>query len=319
MLLRSTLNVLNERELKEGTKTIRGQIECAIMTTNRYLAEVLDGSREALLAFADRVAHIAFVPKGFGDPGSMKRLLRGQLAMSEARPLCTLLTIQDLDALQSAVDAVQFPPELCDLLAELVLDFENELATARRADPSFVPTRYLSTRTVVRLGKTLRAAVVYDYAISGRTRPLRVQRQDFRALRLTLLLCGPNPAHIEHLLEAETDSRERRQLEILRVERELFDRCLGRLREVSITQGNTSVDPKLEAETTPSKLAEKSSAELLQITRQLAEAQSRGQIEAEQAEDRLRLAARLMSEQAIKSALETSTTPSVSQLEAALE
>src|SRR4051812_43047261 len=121
MLLRSTLNVLNERELKEGTKTIRGQTECAIMTTNRYLAEVLDGSREALLAFADRIAHIAFVPKGFGDASSMTRLLRGQLALKRSQSLTTLLTIQDLDALQSAVDAVEFPLELCDLLVELVL------------------------------------------------------------------------------------------------------------------------------------------------------------------------------------------------------
>ena len=30
MLLRSALNVLNERELKQGTRTTRGQIECAI-------------------------------------------------------------------------------------------------------------------------------------------------------------------------------------------------------------------------------------------------------------------------------------------------
>jgi MoxR-like ATPase len=203
MLLRSTLNVLNERELKEGTKTIQGQIECAIMTTNRYLAEVLDGSREALLAFADRIAHIAFVPKSFGDPSSMTRLLRGQLALKRSQSLTTLLTIQDLDALQGAVDAVEFPHELCDLLVELVVDFENELAAARRADPTFVPTRYLSTRTVVRLGKTLCAAVVLDYATTGRTRRLRVERRDFAALRFTLLLCGPSPAHVKRLLELD--------------------------------------------------------------------------------------------------------------------
>src|SRR4029079_3607417 len=51
MLLRSTLNVLHERELKQGTHTTRGSIECALMTSNRYLAEILEGSRESLLAF----------------------------------------------------------------------------------------------------------------------------------------------------------------------------------------------------------------------------------------------------------------------------
>lgn len=318
MLLRSTLNLLNERELKEGTKTIRGQIECAIMTTNRYLAEVLDGSREALLAFADRIAHITFVPKGFGDPSSMTRLLRGQLALKRSHSLATLLTIQDLDALQSAVDAVAFPPELCDLLVELVLDFEKELGAARRADPSFTPTRYLSTRTVVRLGKTLCAAVVLDYATTGLTRPLRVERRDFSALRFSLLLCGPSPSSVQRLLETETDPRERRQLEILRLEREIFERCLGRLRQPPVASA-PSYDAQLDAATVPANLAEKSSAELVQVTRQLAEAQASGQLEREQAEDRLRLAARLISEQAITAALRTSTDPRVTQLDAVLE
>ena len=319
MLLRSTLNVLQERELKEGTKTTRGQIECAIMTTNRYLAEVLEGSREALLAFADRVAHIAFVPKGFGDPTSMTRLLRGQLTFGGSRPLDTLLTIQDLDALQSAVDAVEFAPELCDLLAELVRDFETELAATRRADPSFVPTRYLSTRTVVRFGKTLRAAVVYDYAINGRTRALRVERRDFWALRLTLLLSGPSPAHIKHLLENETDPRERRQIELLRVERELFERCLGRLRDVVIAERTEAIDPRLEAETRTSTFAEKSTAELVQVTRKLAEARGQGKLESEQADERLKHAIRVMSERAVNAALRASIEPSTSPLDTALE
>ena len=47
MLLRSTLNILNERELKEGTKVTKGRIECALMTTNRYLAEVLEQSKDS--------------------------------------------------------------------------------------------------------------------------------------------------------------------------------------------------------------------------------------------------------------------------------
>src|SRR5688572_29978297 len=78
MLLRTTLNVLHERELKQGTKTTRGRIECALMTTNRYLAEVLSSSRETLLAFVDRIAFVSFVPKGFTDSDSLGRVVRGQ-------------------------------------------------------------------------------------------------------------------------------------------------------------------------------------------------------------------------------------------------
>ena len=65
MLLRSILNVLHERELKHGQKVTRGQIECAMMTSNRYLSEVLARSPEVLLAFADRLSYICFVPKSF--------------------------------------------------------------------------------------------------------------------------------------------------------------------------------------------------------------------------------------------------------------
>src|SRR5947199_1124129 len=74
MLLRSTLNLLNERELKQGTKVSRGKIECALMTSNRYLVEVL--ASERLLAFVDRIAFLNFVPKGFADPDALAAVLR---------------------------------------------------------------------------------------------------------------------------------------------------------------------------------------------------------------------------------------------------
>src|SRR5262249_36951500 len=79
MLLRTTLNVLQERELKQGTRTTPGRIEAALMTTNRYLAEVLESSRETLLAFVDRVAFVSFVPKGFAQPASLERVLLAQI------------------------------------------------------------------------------------------------------------------------------------------------------------------------------------------------------------------------------------------------
>jgi MoxR-like ATPase len=44
MLLRSILNVLHERELKHGRKVTPGRCECAVMTSNRYLSEVVQRS-----------------------------------------------------------------------------------------------------------------------------------------------------------------------------------------------------------------------------------------------------------------------------------
>ncbi len=63
MLLRSILNVLHERELKHGRKVTPGRCECAVMTSNRYLSEVLQRSPETLQAFADRISFICFAPR----------------------------------------------------------------------------------------------------------------------------------------------------------------------------------------------------------------------------------------------------------------
>src|SRR6185503_4263428 len=150
MLLRSALNILHERELKEGTRTTRGRIECALMTSNRYLAEILDNER--LVAFVDRIAFLAFVPRGFAAPKALDEVLRSQVAGRRPPELTARLTIQDLDVLQTVVDDVYIDDSICGALAELARTFDGELAAARRANPTFVPSRYLSTRTVVRMG-----------------------------------------------------------------------------------------------------------------------------------------------------------------------
>lgn len=138
MLLRSTLNVLQERELKQGGQTTRGRIECALMTTNRYLAEVLEGSRETLLAFVDRIAFVSFVPKSFASPLSLAGVLKKQLRAGNA--LYADLTIQDLDVLQAAVDEVVVPDHVCDSLSKLLGALDVEFAAAERSDPHFLPT-----------------------------------------------------------------------------------------------------------------------------------------------------------------------------------
>ncbi len=227
MLLRSTLNVLQERELKQGGQTTRGRIECALMTTNRYLAEVLEGSRETLLAFVDRIAFVSFVPKSFASPLSLAGVLKKQLRAGNA--LYADLTIQDLDVLQAAVDEVVVPDHVCDSLSKLLRALDVEFAAAERSDPHFLPTRYLSTRTAVRLGKMLRSVTVYDRLFYNKERDLEAGQGDLAGLRLSLLLGGPLPQALELLIKRETDARERRQLAIIRTEREIFDRCLAQL------------------------------------------------------------------------------------------
>ena len=126
------------------------------MTTNRYLAEVLEGSRETLLAFVDRIAFVAFVPKGSPARKPRRVVLRARSAGAARRSLGALLTIQDLDVLQAAVERCSYPTGSA-IARSLLAIVELEVAAARRADPRFVPTRYLSTRTIVRLGRVLEA------------------------------------------------------------------------------------------------------------------------------------------------------------------
>ena len=231
MLLRTTLNVLHERELKQGTKTTQGRIECALMTTNRYLAEVLESSRETLLAFIDRIAFVGFVPKGFADPESMGKVLRSQVGGAR-RALKTFLTIQDIDVLQAAAERVVVSDEICSALCVLLAHMDADLGAAAKSDPTFLPTRYLSTRTAVRLGRILRSVCMYDTIMNDPRRDQVVEVKDFGMLRLSLLLSGPDRAAIVKLLEKESDPRERRQLSILRTEREIFERALARVPKV---------------------------------------------------------------------------------------
>ncbi|HHH28242.1 MAG TPA: hypothetical protein ENK57_07845 [Polyangiaceae bacterium] len=255
MLLRSALNILQERELKQGTKVTRGQIEVALMTSNRYIADVIEQSRETLLAFVDRIAFVSFVPRGFAEPQNMQRVLERHVARKTDEgskgPLDALLTIQDVDVLQELVDGVVVSEPICDGLAKLLDSIGTELNSAVRADPQFVPTRYLSTRTAVRCGRILRAIAVYDRIFERPERPMQVLGEDFDWLRLHLILSGPSPDHVEALLARETDPHERRQLDILRTEREIFDRCLAGLPKIEVPKLDES-KRKSKKEDTPS-------------------------------------------------------------------
>ncbi|MCB9755353.1 MAG: AAA family ATPase [Myxococcales bacterium] len=232
MLLRSTLNILHERELKHGSTVTKGRIECAFMTSNRYISELLDNARQTLLAFIDRISFISFIPRGFADASSLRAVVRRHGGRFGRHAPVEYLSVQDLDVLQDVVDSVYVPEALCDAVATLVELLDRELAEAQRADPNFQPTRYLSTRTAVNATAMLRVVAVLDKVFQRPGRALQAGPEDLATLRYTLLLSGMPAESIAARLERESDPRERRQLEIMRTEAEIFARCLRRLPKI---------------------------------------------------------------------------------------
>jgi MoxR-like ATPase len=241
MLLRSTLNLLGERELKQGVRTTRGRIECSLMTSNRYLTEVLDESRETLLAFVDRIAFVGFVPKGFSSPEPMRQVMRANVG---ARPaaLRAYLSIQDLDVLQDAVERVHFSVEASERLVAFLDLFEAEMQAAVRAIPDFSPSRYLSIRTRVRAGKILKSIAIHRKIFEDPARPAEVLLSDFQDLRLVLLQAGPPKALLDKLSH-EQDPREARQLKIIQTERDVFERSLSRLDQKAWASSSAATEP----------------------------------------------------------------------------
>lgn len=232
MLLRSTLNILHERELKQGATVTKGRIECAFMTSNRYIAEVLETARETLLAFIDRVSFISFIPRGFAEADSLATVVRRHGGGFGRHDPTAYLSVQDIDVLQAAADLTYVPEEICDSIATLIESLDEELSEAQRFDPKFQPTRYLSTRSAVQATKVIRAAVVLDKIFHRPDRPLEARHDDIEMLRYFLLLGGVSRKEINALAERETDPRERRQLDIMATESEVFARCYSKLPRV---------------------------------------------------------------------------------------
>ncbi|WP_240360708.1 AAA family ATPase [Pyxidicoccus caerfyrddinensis] len=230
MLLRSILNVLYERELKHGRRVTAGRTECVIMTSNRYLSEVLARSPELLLAFADRLSFICFVPKSFARRESRAAML--QRFSSGARPdLRAQLTLQQLDLLQDAVTKVKVPSHVLEGVELLADALERALAAQVSKLPDYVPTKYFSQRSAVKALWALKAAVVRDQLYRRPDRPLEATVEDLDSLRWFFLLGGPPAAETEALLKAVVDPRERAQLEIVRLEQRAFDESLAKVRQ----------------------------------------------------------------------------------------
>jgi MoxR-like ATPase len=230
MLLRSILNVLHERELKHGRRITAGRTECAIMTSNRYLSEVLARSPEVLLAFADRISFVCFVPKAFARPESRAAMLAR--ATQGHRPvLRAQLTLQQLDVLQALVERVEVPADVSEALERLVDGLERALQAQVVKLPDYVPTKYFSQRSLVKALWALKAVVVRDAVYERPERPLVATVEDLDALRAFFLLGGPPPPEAEALIKSSPDPREKAQLEILRVEHRAFAEVMAGLKD----------------------------------------------------------------------------------------
>ena len=307
MLLRSTLNLLHERELKQGGVTTTGRIESAFMTSNRYIAEILENARETLLAFLDRIAFVSFVPRGFASANNLALVVRRHGGGFGRHQLTAPLSIQDLDVLQAAVERTFLPEQVCDGLAQLIGEMDAEQAAAMRADREFQPTRYLSTRTAVRAAGVVRAAAVREQIFgadqSRRRRPFMVQWSDLEYLRYNLLLSGLSRPRITALLDHETDPRERRQLDIMRTEAEIFERCLAKIRRPALPEAPPQVDiDGLQQMLDRARRAGDSQA-LVEAARSLAQASESGATGAENVSKLLTETVGLLSEQALQAGL----------------
>lgn len=228
MLLRSILNVLHERELKHGRRVTPGRCECAVMTSNRYLSEVLQRSPETLQAFADRISFICFAPKSFARKTS-RALMLERSQVDQRAPLHERLSLQQLDVLQEAVSAVEVPPQVAEGLEVLADLLEKELLAQVTRLPDYVPTKYFSQRSMVKAQWALKAAVVRDRVYRRPERRLVAELADLEPLRSFFLLGGPTGEELELLLKAAVDPRERAQLEIIRVENKAFDEAIAKL------------------------------------------------------------------------------------------
>ena len=134
MLLRAVLNALHERELKQGPSVERGMLETAVLTSNRFLSEVVARVPELLLAFADRIAFRAFVPSSFARPESRRALLQGALRARSPKVDVTLPR-SALARLQARLPEVEVPPEVLDTLERLVDVLQPALAADASGEP----------------------------------------------------------------------------------------------------------------------------------------------------------------------------------------
>ncbi len=246
MLLRAVLNALHERELKQGPSVERGLLETAVLTSNRFLSEVVARVPELLLAFADRIAFRAFVPSTFARAESRRALLEGALRARTPAVEATLPR-SSLARLQALLPEVAVPVEVRDALERLVDALQPALAADASGEPG---TRLFSQRTLVRAVWALRAAVVRDAC--RRDRPLRATPEDLGALSLFFATAGPEGAELETVIARTSDPREQAQLSTMRHEQRSFAEALRR----ALAEARAAADDEARALELPTLAAE---------------------------------------------------------------
>lgn len=225
LLLRSILSVLNERELALGPVVHKARLQTAVLTTNRYLSEVLNARPETLLAFTDRIAFACFVPKAFAAASSREAVIK--LAAEPPTDPPKTASLHDVRLLRQAARDVKFPEESRRALATMVEVFGKMSEEASRERKGYAPTTFLSPRTLAKAVGVLKAAIVVDRYVEGHDRPLHVAVPDLARLRWMFALGGPAADDLSKVAQATTDPKEKWQLENVRIELGAFERALG--------------------------------------------------------------------------------------------
>jgi hypothetical protein len=154
----------------------------------------------------------------------LNRAQTGQRPALHAR-----LTLQQLDVLQEAVEAVEVPALVAEGMEELADALEKELLSQVAKLPDYVPTKYFSQRSMVKALWVLKAIVVRDRLYRRPERRLVAEPADLEMLQHFFLLGGPVEAELDSLLKISADPRERAQLEIIRVEHKTFTQAYAKL------------------------------------------------------------------------------------------
>lgn len=224
LLLRSLFSVLHERELAVGPQVFKARLSTAIFTTNRYLSELLAARPETLLAFSDRVAFSAYVPKGFVSGGSRLQVLAA--AAGRGGPMRAELSLADLATVRALVARVEVDDDALAALGVFADLFEKALADPGAEGRKQPPTRYLSARALVKAVGIWKAAIVRDRLSSPRAAELEATAADLALLRPFFTLAGPPTDQLTTFAALTTDPRDQAQLRLVAAEQQAFARAL---------------------------------------------------------------------------------------------
>ena len=221
MLLRAVLNALHERELKQGARVERGVLETAVLTSNRYLSEVVARVPELLLAFADRIPFQAFVPSAFARPGSRRALLLGA-TVARTSADCGAAAPGDPGQTPGAAPRGRGPGGDAGRAGAA----GGHAPAWLRHGPLRASRAPGCSRSARWSGPCGRCGRRWCAMPVVRARALRATPEDLGALSLFFATAGPEGAELDAVLARTLDPREQAQLLRLRHEHRTFAEAL---------------------------------------------------------------------------------------------